>query len=487
MQDSFDVLRDGNVLKNAFELVTQPLLSAIYLLYDRQSRQQISYCGDVELTALFERLLAYCVSGSARMIHAKSMRLYGIQAAINAGMPQIRANHPALPCPTFGSIAQSLRIDMAFLPVPMTGLTPDLLGAMASIRYHAGSDIASLYYELVQAHTQIQHLLRRGVENILGSFIKEQIDLCLQEFSIQLRDAIACKQLQEIDNQIKKAQAVDGSVPPDECEEILFREERREEAVNVWLQQDYPFAIQSLSILLTIFGQDDEVTGQKLPCKGTTNLPLNITLNKIIKGLSDPNGVSYPFTLVANGFSWFAKLQALFASYQQAGIADLERSHQPTFIDHVRSAYRSLQHDIVPRLSGCRLDIKDWVCIQDVVEVPVLLRPPSSPATKRRRLEYEIHSQKSFYLMMTGYVLMRGFVMYKQHWSHNTGCSTASTSGASPSFRETLQPGQSTGLTSKKRYFELPRTLQPELPWRMFSILSTSIYLNTRPFYSQGS
>lgn len=192
--DSLDFLHDASTLRNAFNAVTRPLLTSVHLLYDRQIPHRLSCGSDVEITSILERLLAYAVSGSSKIFSGKAINAYGLRASYNTGMPQIQFNNAVLPCPTPGRISDTFSLNIHLLPSLTANIPVPLLNATASIRWHAGVELATYFAESVTAGFEISHRSVTMTEKALTKFVNEQIQSCMHQFSNEFRNHIIEKQ-----------------------------------------------------------------------------------------------------------------------------------------------------------------------------------------------------------------------------------------------------------------------------------------------------
>lgn len=276
--DGIDILEEADTLRDAFELVTRPLLAAIHLLYDRQRPGRLSHCNDVELTAVLERLLSYAVSGLNKTLLSKSMKSLGFTADIGAGMPQIAYNIPALPCPAEDNVEESLRMSYRFFPMSLTDPTDPLLSAVASIRYHAGPEVSQIYAEFVKILNQIYKGATRHAEGFLLTFIYEQTEICLRQFATELRKAIVEKQTQVL-AKLTISMDLDEESLSHLQQDAMFRNRRRQEALQIWAVQEYPFSLTALENLLSVFGKRGRSGTDEMPSKGHTGFTTFIALN----------------------------------------------------------------------------------------------------------------------------------------------------------------------------------------------------------------
>lgn len=191
LRSCLDVLRDRVTSQDAFYLTTRPLLEAISTLHDRQLPSHIWLCEDVELTALFERLLAYAVSGSGKTLGDRATRAYGMMHHINRVIPQVRFEHRALPCPGRRQEPDTLKIELLHLPTSSYDETKLLLAAFASLHHHAGYDFALLYAELIRSTCNIIFLSKGEFQYSLQSNIQDQVESCLTQYTDELRHIVA--------------------------------------------------------------------------------------------------------------------------------------------------------------------------------------------------------------------------------------------------------------------------------------------------------
>lgn len=159
----------------------------------------------------------------------------------------------------------------------------------------------------------------------------------------------------------------------------------RREALKVWATESHPFSFDSLDTLMIIFGRTNGLNERvDLPCKASKRIPVQMMLDRILDSLLDVDATLPPYTSPVKGFLWFTRLQAIMLSWFDTMTNATRQDARAGFAKQVEASYRSICLEVIPRCGLNRIDIEDWVILQDITDVPTFERGRLLGLSKRK-------------------------------------------------------------------------------------------------------